>query len=69
MPRISPPAMGIKGMVCRANQSLVGYPCPAPCRGTFKLLEDGTNVCQICGRELVTEYEWQRRQKLPKETT
>lgn len=65
----NPPAKGLKGMGCRANQSLTGYPCPAPCRGTFKLLEDGTNVCQTCGRELVTEYEWQRRQKRLKRLT
>lgn len=61
MPRISPPAMGDPAMGRRANQSLVGHPCPT-CRGGFELRADGTNVCKDCGMELVTEYEWNRRQ-------
>lgn len=69
MDKRNPPAKGKASFGVKTQQSLIGYLCPSPCHGTFKLLEDGTNVCQTCGRELVTEYEWERRQKSLKAMT
>jgi ribosomal protein L37AE/L43A len=46
------------------QQSLSGHPCPQCKRGWFRFRRsDGTNHCDHCGFELITEYEWQRRQK------
>lgn len=64
MDKRNPPAKGRPEFGRRAQQSLAGFLCPYPCRGEFTLREDGTNVCKACGRELVTEYEWKRRQQL-----
>ena len=45
------------------HASLVGHPCPNCKQGEFRLRSDCTNECDHCGFELVTEYEWNRRQK------
>jgi uncharacterized Zn finger protein (UPF0148 family) len=46
----------------RKNQSLRGRPCPYCRAGRLRLREDGTNECPACGGEVVTEWEWRRRQ-------
>jgi uncharacterized Zn finger protein (UPF0148 family) len=43
-------------------QSLTGYQCPECGDGELRLKPDGTNVCDKCRFEVVTEWEWQRRQ-------
>lgn len=44
------------------RQTLRDCKCPECDEGRFILRADGTNECQDCGYELVTEWEWNRRQ-------
>ena len=50
----------------RRSQSLAGYRCPECQAGTFALHPDGMNVCSNCRHELITEWEWERRQRQEK---
>jgi uncharacterized Zn finger protein (UPF0148 family) len=58
------PSQHIRGQHAR-QQSLGGYRCPSCKAGLFRLMPGGTNVCDNpkCRYELVTEWEWQRRQQ------
>lgn len=46
------------------RQTLDGCECPSCHSGRLHLQECGTNVCDKCGYELITEWEWNRRQNL-----
>lgn len=49
-------------------QSLRGYTCPQCREGLLHLRKNGTNVCDHCGYELITEWEWERRQRTEAKT-
>lgn len=59
-----PPQAGRSGAV-RRLQSLAGLPCPFCRAGTLHLDNDGTNACDnpVCRQVLVSEWEWNRRQR------
>lgn len=48
----------------RRHQTLAGYRCPQ-CRNGELVFSSvtGTNVCDRCSFELITEWEWERRQQ------